>query len=175
MNQILRLHGIPKTITSDHDRVCLSKFWQELFTRSGTTLRMLSAYHPETDGQTEITNKTVEQYLRATIQQNLRSWPELLPWAELWYNIQPYHHNIKTTPFQEVYGRPSPEIMDYRSGDSRVEAVDTILTDRQKMLKELQTNLQEAQARMKKYVDLKRRFHEFQVGQWVWLKLHPYR
>lgn len=79
VQQIVRLHGIPKTITSDHDKIFMSRFWKELFTRSGTTLNMSSAYHPETDGQTKITNKTVEQYLRATVHQNPRIWTNMLP------------------------------------------------------------------------------------------------
>lgn len=135
---------------------------------------MSSAYHPETDGQTEITNKTIEQYLRAMVHQNQRGWVDILPWAELWYNSS-YHHSLKTSPFQVVYGRDSPEIIDYRSGNSMVEAVDTILTKRKRMLAELRKNLLEAQARMKKYADLKWKLNEFEEEQWVWLKLQPYR
>lgn len=59
-----------KTITSDRDKNFLSRFWKELFTRSGTTLKMSSAYHPETDDQTEITNKMVEHYLQTTMHRN---------------------------------------------------------------------------------------------------------
>lgn len=135
---------------------------------------MSSAYHPETDGQTEITNKTIEQYLRASVHQNPRSWPEVLPWAEVWYNSS-YHHSTKTTPFQAVYGRSSPEIIDYRPGDSMVEAMDTLLMERKRMLAELQHNLHTAQERMKRYADLRRHPYEFNEGDWVWLKLQPYR
>lgn len=83
INQIVRLHNIPKTIVSDRDKVFLSRFWKEIFAKSGTTLKMSMAYHPESDGQSEIVNKTIEQYLQATIHDNPRSWVELLPWAEL--------------------------------------------------------------------------------------------
>lgn len=100
---IVRLHGIPKKLVSDRDRVFLSKFWQELFHLSGTTLSMSSAYHPESDGQTEVVNKTIELYLRATVHENPRSWKELLPRAELWYNTS-YHHSLGTTPFDILYG-----------------------------------------------------------------------
>lgn len=62
VNQIVRLHGMPKTITSDCDKIFMSLFWKELFARSGATLKMSSTYHPKTDGQTEITNKTIKQY-----------------------------------------------------------------------------------------------------------------
>lgn len=83
IQQIVRLHDMPKTITSDRDKVFMSQFWRELFSRSGTTLEMSSTYHPKTDGQTEATNKTIKQYLRPMVHQNLRSWTEVLPWAEL--------------------------------------------------------------------------------------------
>lgn len=83
----MRLHGIPNSIISNHDKVFLSRFWKEVFTKSGTNLKMLSAYHPESDGQTKIVNKTIEQYLRATITDNPKDWVELL--RGLSYGITP--------------------------------------------------------------------------------------
>lgn len=94
----------------------------------------------KTDGQTEITNWTIEQYLRATVHHNPRAWAEVLPWTEFWYNSS-YHHSIKTTPFQAVYGRPHLEVIDYRTGDSMVEAIDKALTERRMLLGELKRNL----------------------------------
>lgn len=98
VKQIIRLHGIPKTTVSDRDKVFLSKFWQDLIVKSGTKLKLSTAYYPKSDGQTEIVNKTIEIYLRATIHRNPRSWIELLPWAELWYNAA-FHHSAGKSPF----------------------------------------------------------------------------
>lgn len=86
-------------------------------------LRMSTAYHPESDGQTEIVNKTIEVYLRATVHNNPRAWIDLLPWAELWYNTS-YHHSAGTSPFVIVYGRKPPTLYPYAVGDSKVDSVD---------------------------------------------------
>ncbi|KAL5830967.1 hypothetical protein ACOSQ4_016321 [Xanthoceras sorbifolium] len=63
-DQVVKLHDVPKTIVSDRDKVFVSSFWKSLFQMQGTTLRMSSSYHPQTDGQTEVVNQTLEQYLR---------------------------------------------------------------------------------------------------------------
>lgn len=56
VSEIYRLHMVPKTIVSDHDKLFISKFWKELFQRLRTTLAYSSSYHPQTDGQTEVLN-----------------------------------------------------------------------------------------------------------------------
>lgn len=116
----------------------------------------------------------IEQYLRSTVHDNPRSWIELLLWVELWYNTS-YHHSLGISPFQALYGRPPPELIDYRPGDSNMEAVDILLKQRDLLLWEFRVNLQVAQERMKKYADRKRRPFKFEVGNWVWLRLQPYR
>jgi hypothetical protein len=104
MNQIVKLHGIPKSIVSDRDKVFTSSFWQNLFKLQGTTLAMSSAYHPQSDGQSEILNKCLEMYLRCFTYENPKSWVKALPWAEFWYNSA-FHTSIGMTPFKALYGR----------------------------------------------------------------------
>jgi IS30 family transposase len=64
MDQIFKLHGMPHSIVSDRDPTFTSNFWQELFKLQGTQLHLNSAYHPQTNGQTEVVNKCLETYLR---------------------------------------------------------------------------------------------------------------
>lgn len=141
--------------------------------RSGTTLRMSSAYHLQTDGQTEVVNKTIKHYLRTTLQDHPREWRELLPWAELWYNTT-FHGSIGMTPFQALYGRQPPDLIDYRPGDTVVQEVDRRLTMRDEILRTLKLNLQIAWERMKRFTDEKRTEKEFDEGEWVCLRLHPF-
>ena len=81
-----KIHGMPRSITSDRDQFFISKFWQALFSLSGTKLRMSSAYHPQMNGQTEVANRVIEQYLRVFIHRRPSTWGHFLLWVEWSYN-----------------------------------------------------------------------------------------
>lgn len=115
MHYVFKLHGMPSSIVSDRDPVFTSKFWSELLRLQGVTLAMSSAYHPQSDCQTEIVNKSLEHYLRAFAADKPQSWVEWLPLAEFWFNTN-FHTSIKLTPFEALYGYPSPRVMDYVPG-----------------------------------------------------------
>lgn len=85
---------------------------------------MSTAYHPEIDGQTEVVNRTLQQYLRAFVQDKLATWKTLLPWAEWCYNSS-VHSSTGISPFEVIYGRAPPAVPDYLPQASPVEAVDT--------------------------------------------------
>jgi len=70
VQNIFKLHGFQKIIVSDGDKVFISRFWQQLFKAQGTKLAISSAYHPETDGQSEVLNKNLEIYLRCLYYDN---------------------------------------------------------------------------------------------------------
>jgi transposase InsO family protein len=67
MKQVIRLHGVPKSIVSDRDSIFVSKFWESLHSALGTTLSLSVAFHPQTDGQSEWTIQTLEDMLRACV------------------------------------------------------------------------------------------------------------
>jgi transposase InsO family protein len=103
LDNVFRLHGMPVCIVSDRDRIFTSKFWQLLFSLAGTVLRMSSAYHPQTDGQTERVNQCLETYLRCFVHacpSRRSSWLSL---AEYWYNSSP-HSALGRSPFEVLYG-----------------------------------------------------------------------
>lgn len=172
--EVFRLHGMPRSIVSDRDKIFISHFWKHFFKLQGTQLCRSSAYHPQTDGQTEVLNRTLEHYLRCFIQDKPTNWANLLHWAEWWYNST-YHSTIKMTPFQAVYGYPPPAISTYLPGSTAVASVDKQLKDRDSLLTSLKSHMQLAQNRMKQHSDRKRTEREFAEGDWVFLKLHPYR
>ena len=101
--EIIRLHGMPKTIVSDRDAKFLSYFWKTLWAKLGTKLLFSTTCHPQTNGQTEVVNRTLGQLLRAIIPKNLKSWDEILPHVEFAYN-RTVHTSTRHSPFEIVYG-----------------------------------------------------------------------
>jgi len=98
MREICRLHGLPKDIIMDRGSIFTSDLWKEMTKPLGIERRLSRAFHPQTDGQTEWTNSTLEQFLRAYVNYQQDNWKELLPTAEFAYN-NGYQESIKRTPF----------------------------------------------------------------------------
>lgn len=82
LDHIYKLHGMPTALISDRDKIFTSHLWQELFRLSHTELQLSTAYHPQTDGQTERVNQCLEAYLRCTVNACPASWKDWLPLAE---------------------------------------------------------------------------------------------
>jgi hypothetical protein len=174
MNNIVKLHGIPMSIVSDRDKVFTSAFWQNLFKLQGTTLAMSTAYHPQTDGQSEALNKCLEMYLRCFTFQNPKGWYKLIPMAEYWYNTA-FHTSAGMTPFKAVYGREAPGLIRYGSQPSDPPDVREQLLQREAIIDQLKGHLRRAQQVMKTNADKKRKEATFNVGDKVLVRLQPYR
>jgi transposase InsO family protein len=101
---VYKLHGLPKALVSDRDRIFTSTLWQELFHLSDTHLQMSTAYHPQSDGQTERVNQCLETFLRSFVHSCPNKWSAWLPQAEFWYNTCP-HSSLGMSPFEVLYGR----------------------------------------------------------------------
>ena len=152
----------------------LINFWKELFATMGTILKRSTAFHPQTDGQTERVNRCLETYMRCFCNEQPHKWDKLIPWAELWYNTT-FHASTKTTPFQAVYGRPPPPLLSYGHKKTPNNEVEALLKERDLALSALKEHLYTNQNIMKKMADLKRRELKFKVGDEVYLKLRHYK
>uniref|UniRef100_A0A2N9J0J0 RNA-directed DNA polymerase n=1 Tax=Fagus sylvatica TaxID=28930 RepID=A0A2N9J0J0_FAGSY len=101
--EIVRLHGVPRSIVSDRDVKFLSYFWKVLWGKLGTKLLFSTTCHPQTDGQTEVVNRTLTQLLRTVVHKNLKTWEDCLPFIEFAYN-RAMHSTTSYSPFEIVYG-----------------------------------------------------------------------
>ncbi|KAL0430619.1 UNVERIFIED_CONTAM: Transposon Ty3-I Gag-Pol polyprotein [Sesamum radiatum] len=174
LKEVYRLHSAPRVIVSDRDSIFLSAFWKELFHLLGTTLAYSSSYHPQTDGQMEVLNHCLETYLCCFVSEEPHRWSQFLPLAEFWYNT--FHHSsIGMSPFQALYGHLPPSILGYSPGSTKIPSLDESFQLRQHLIGVLRSNLARARQRMVQQANSKRRDRSFQVGDWVFMKLQPYR
>jgi Reverse transcriptase (RNA-dependent DNA polymerase)/RNase H-like domain found in reverse transcriptase/Integrase zinc binding domain/Chromo (CHRromatin Organisation MOdifier) domain/Aspartyl protease len=112
LHAVVAHHGFPRSLLSDRDPRFTAHFWTVLWSRVGTTLAMSTAYHPQTDGQTERANRTLETMLRSVVNFKQSDWHKHLPLAQLAYNTA-----VQTTtgisPFELVYGRKAVLPLDH--------------------------------------------------------------
>jgi hypothetical protein len=90
LDNVVKLHGLPRSMVSDRDRIFTIDFWRELFSLFDTKLLRSSAYHPQTDGQSERVNQCLEMYSRCAVHDSPRKWKSRLSLAELWYNTSSF-------------------------------------------------------------------------------------
>ena len=126
-----KLHGMPSSIINDRDPIFLSIVWEELFMAQGVQLLKSTAYRPQTDGQTEVVNRTL--YLRCMTGDKLKHWTSWLPLAKFWCNTN-HHSAINMNPFEALYGYLLTPLIPYLAGDSLIEAIDKNLQSRKQIL-----------------------------------------
>ncbi|GJZ88583.1 putative reverse transcriptase domain-containing protein [Tanacetum coccineum] len=174
IDEIVARHGVPVSIISDRDGRFTSRCWQTVQKALGTRLDMSTAYHPQTDGQSERTIQTLEDMLRACVIDFGGSWDVHLPLAEFSYNNS-YHSSIRCAPFEALYGRKcrSP-VLWAEIGESSLIGPELVqeTTDKVVLIKE---KLKAARDRQKSYADNRRKPLEFEVGDRVMLKVSPWK
>jgi transposase InsO family protein len=164
---IFRWHGLPQAIVSDRDSKFTSHFWASVMEHLQTSLKLSSAYHPQTDGQTERTNRTLEQMLRHYVDYEQTNWDKYLPFAEFAYNssvqvstgYSPFYLNYGFHPRgpHDLLQDAKPANRDVSSFLEKMDTLSKIATDR----------LNEAKARQEWYANEKRRELLFKVDDWV--------
>lgn len=173
LDQVYRLHGLPKAMVSDRDRVFTSTVWQELFKLTDTKLLMSSSYHPQTGGQTERLNQCLEAFLRCTVHSCPRQWNKWLPIAEFWYNTA-HHSTLGKSPFEVLYGYTPRHLGIKNLQAYSIPDLEQWLKERELLNRLIQQQLLRAQQRMKQQADKNRSERNFQEGEMVYLKLQPH-
>jgi hypothetical protein len=169
---VFKHHGMPLSIVSDRDAKFTSEFWKSLMKKLGTKLAMSTAFHPQTDGQTERNNRTLEQMLRAYVNHKQNDWDEHLTAAEFAINNS-IHPSTKMTPFRLATGRdpivPTALLTPHSGSTDRVQATEDFFREIANNVKIATDNLLHAQAQQAKYANQNRREEEFKEGDQVLL------
>jgi hypothetical protein len=168
ISRIVSLHGVPKTIVSDHGAQFTSHFWGKLHEALGTKLSFSTAYHPQTEGQTERVNQILEDMLRTCVLSYGAKWEDCLPFAEFYCNNS-YQTSLQMAPFEALYGRKCRTPLNWsETGESQVFGPD-IIREAEEQVQLICNRLKAAQSRQKSYIDSRRRPISFQVGDFVYL------
>uniref|UniRef100_A0A453G2D1 Retrotransposon protein, putative, Ty3-gypsy subclass n=1 Tax=Aegilops tauschii subsp. strangulata TaxID=200361 RepID=A0A453G2D1_AEGTS len=174
MTRIVCLHGVPRTIVSDRGTLFTSKFWHQLHQTLQTRLEFSTAFHPQTDGQTERVNHILEDMLRACALDYGSSWDENLPYADFSYNNS-YQASLKMAPFEALYGRRCRTPLTWDEvGDRQLFGPDLIKESEEKV-KLIRDRLKVAQSRQKSYADSKRKEVTYEIGDRAYLRVSPLR
>ena len=178
MNEVVRHHGLPESIVSDRDPRFIAHLWRSLWEQLlGTKLKMSSSYHPETDGQTERANRTLEDILRAYVGPRHDDWDEYLPLAEIAYN-QSMQASTGFTPYYLSSGRDFASVLTHALAGTdavRNPTAAQMVTQWEAALVDAKENLQKAQQRQAHYADQHRRDLQFKVGDSVMLSTENIR
>ncbi|KAI3796222.1 hypothetical protein L1987_38888 [Smallanthus sonchifolius] len=163
INEIVSRHGVPLSIVSDRDTRFTSRFWKRFHESMGTRLNISTAYHPQTDGQSERIIQTLEDMLRACIIDFGGSWDSHLPLAEFSYNNS-HHTTIGMPPYEMLYGRRCRTPVCWgKVGQKELGSLEVVTTTSEK-IDQIKARMKAAQDRQKSYADKRRRPIEFKLS-----------
>ncbi|KAD4981950.1 hypothetical protein E3N88_18621 [Mikania micrantha] len=170
VKEIVARQGVPVSIVSDRDTRFTSRFWKQFHDAMGTRLNISTAYHPQTDGQSERSIQTLEDMLRACIIDFGGSWDDHLPLVEFSYNNS-YHSSIGMPPYEALYGRRCRTPVCWGEVGQKEMGNKAAVIDMAEKLRVIKARMKAAQDRQKSYADKRRRPIEFDVGDRVLLKI----
>jgi hypothetical protein len=165
---VVKLHGVPKHIISDRDPRFTSKFWKQLWNLLGTQLKMSTSHHPQTDGQTERSNRTLEDILRHYVSKQQDDWDQHLTAAEIAVNSS-VHASTGFTPFYLNYGEhpyfPTHIPLDTINNNTVYELMQQL----ERNIELARNNMEMARNKQTHYANQHRRDVVFKEGEMVWL------
>ena len=174
VDEIVRLHGVPVSIVSDRDPRFTSRFWESLQRALGTKLHFSTAFHPQTDGQSERTIQTLEDMLRACVLEFQGSWDQYIALMEFSYNNH-YHSSIGMAPYEALYGRKCRCPLYWDEEGMRVLEGPELVQETVDKVKIVRGRIKAAQDRQKSYADQHRREMMYEVGDNVFLRVSPWK
>ena len=172
IKEIVKLHGAPLSIISDRGAQFTSHFWRSFQSGFGTQVKLSTAFLPQTDGQAECTIQTLEDMLRACVIDFKGNWDDHLPLIEFSYNNS-YHSSIAMAPFEALYGRRCRSPVGWFEVGEFALLGPEVVYEATKKVRLIRDRLKMAHSRQKSYADNRKRNLEFEVGDWVYLKISP--
>ncbi|GJV17667.1 putative reverse transcriptase domain-containing protein [Tanacetum coccineum] len=174
LKEVVTRHEIPVSIICDRDPRFASNFWRSLQKALGMNLDMSTAYHPQTDGQSERTIQTLKDMLRACVFEFIKGWVNHLALVEFSYNNS-YHTSIKAAPFEALDARKCRSPVCWADvGEVQLTGPEIVQETTEKVI-QIKQRIQAARDRQKSYADFKHKPMEFQVGDRVMLKVSPWK
>ncbi|KAJ0480216.1 putative nucleotidyltransferase, Ribonuclease H [Helianthus annuus] len=174
IKEVVARHGVPVSIISDRDGRFISRFWRSFQKAFGSRVDLSTAYHPQTDGQSERTIQTLEDMLRACVMDFGGNWDTHLPLVEFSYNNS-YHTSIKAAPFEALYGRKCRSPLCWAEvGEKQLIGPELVQETTDKIF-QIRDRIKAARDRQKSYADVGRKPLTFEVGDKVLLKVSPWK
>ena len=155
LKTVVSQHGLPGEIISDRDKLFASKFWQSLMSQLGANHKLSTAFHPQTDGQTERLNQTLEQYLRGYVNNQQDNWVELLPLAQFAYNSAK-SETTQVSPFFANHGYEPEAYKQPRKDETRAQGAMVLANKLQEVHKQLATDIEFKNLKTAAYANKKR-------------------
>jgi hypothetical protein len=175
--EVVRLHGLPRSIVSDRDTKFVGHFWRTLWKKLGMIFPFISTYHPQMDGQTKVVNRSLGDLLRSLVTEHHNQWDHILPQAEFSYNNS-INRSTGQSPFQIVYGmqpRGVSKLKDSEQDETRSASVEYFAEVMKELHSQVKERLHNLNQEYKRRADQHRRQLQFEVGDLILAHLRKER